>query len=74
MTDQQIVREFQDGFTIKVSIKRGTGTRDEDRLSYRVAGETMEKAEERAEQAITQLEELAERTRAIQTVEGSDDE
>ena len=74
MSEQQIIREFKDGFEIYVSIKRGTGTRDQDTLSATVHGETLEKAENRARSAVETLDELAERTRAIQTVEESDDE
>jgi hypothetical protein len=73
MSEQQIIREFEDGFEIYVSIKRGTGTRDQDKLTTTVHGETLEKAEERARQAVETLDELAKRTRAIQTVEEDDE-
>ena len=66
MTDQQIIREFKDGYEIYVSIKRGTGTRDQDTLTATVHGETLEKAQERANAAVTHLEKLAHRTRKIQ--------
>lgn len=66
MTETQIVREFRDGFKISVRLKRGSATRDEDKLSYTVHGETMERAEERAERAAAFLDELASDVRQIQ--------
>ncbi len=73
MTEQKIVRSFDDGYEIYVSIKRGTGTRDQDTLTTTVHGETLEKAEERSEQAVKHLEKLANRVRKIQTVEEPDE-
>lgn len=74
MTKQTIERQFKDGFEIRIQIKRGTGTRDQDKLETVVRGETQEKAEERAERAVEHMESLAERTRAIQTVDEEDTE
>lgn len=74
MTEQQIVRTFDDGFEIYVSLKRGTGTRDQDTLSATVHGETLEKARERADTAVSHLEKLANRTRKIQPETPGDDE
>ncbi len=64
MTETTIERRFKDGYEIHVSIKRGTGTRDQDKISATVHGETQEKAEERAERAVEHMEELAWRVRA----------
>lgn len=73
MSETRIERRFKDGFEIHVSIKRGTGTRDQDKLSATVHGETQEKAEARAERAVDHLEQLALQARAIQTVEKDDE-
>lgn len=74
MSDQQITRTFRDGYEIRVSIKRGTGTRDQDTLETTVHGETQAKAEERAERAVDNMKGLAERTREIQPETGEADE
>jgi len=66
MTEQRIVREYKQGYMISVRLKRGTGTRDQDTLVAEVHGETLEKATEKANEAVEELDQLAERTREIQ--------
>jgi len=66
MTEQKIIREFEDGYMIRVNLKRGSGTRDQDSLTGEVHGETLEKAIERSDRMLEQLDSMAERTRAIQ--------
>lgn len=66
VTEQRIVREYKQGYSIEVEVKRGTGTRDQDKLTAFVNGETLEKATEKANEAVEELDKLAERTREIQ--------
>lgn len=63
---EQTVREYKDGIKIDVKLKRGTSTRDEDRLQAQVHAEALEEAQEKADAAVSYLEKLAEVTRAIQ--------
>lgn len=60
MTDEEAA------YSVDVKIQRGNGTDDRDTLKATVSAHTLEELDERIEQMHDRLEDLAERTRAIQ--------
>lgn len=66
MTEDREVVERRDGVTVSVELKRGTGTRDQDKLSGTVHAEDMTGAVEKTDRLLGMLDETAAEARSIQ--------
>lgn len=69
------LNESADKIRLKTQIKRGSGTRDEDRHDLKARGETPEEAAENLSETIAELEErdVFERARSIGNEVGDDE-
>jgi len=71
--DERIER-FDSGASIEATLKRGTGTRDEDKIRIKGKGESADAALDEFEQMLERYEDgLSDRMRDIQPSEGGDD-
>lgn len=59
------IEKFQSGLSLKMEVKRGTGTRDQDKVVGKVRGKDMEEIEEYAEDLENQIRERAENLRSV---------
>ena len=59
------------GVSLTVQLTRGTGTRDQDKITAKVKAKTLEDARTDMETLRTYIDDLAESTRQIQPAEGS---
>jgi hypothetical protein len=60
------VSESADKITVKAVVKRGTATRDEDKLKLRVKGDDPAAVVRRLDRTLAELEETAAELRAVQ--------
>lgn len=67
------VERTDTGYSLTAEIKRGSGTRDQDKLTAKVKEEDYATAREQMDQAIEDMEEWAEHTRQIQPDAGGDE-
>lgn len=66
MPEKREVVERRDGVTVSIELKRGTGTRDQDKLSGTVHADDMAEADRKAAILRQVLEAEASKVRAIQ--------
>lgn len=74
MTEDREVVERRDGVTVSIELKRGTGTRDQDKLSGTVHAEDMEGADRKVTILREILEIQAEQIRDIQPEADTEEE
>lgn len=60
------VNESADKITVKTDVKRGTGTRDQDKLSVKVKGDDPTEVVEKVNETIQRLHNTADDMRAMQ--------
>ncbi|MFD1646037.1 DUF7389 domain-containing protein [Haloarchaeobius litoreus] len=60
--------QTKEGASIKISLTRGTGTRDQDRLECRVNAQTVEQAKSDIDELFPKLCRLAEAARAFEPI------
>jgi hypothetical protein len=69
MSDNEIthhVNESADKVTVKTDVKRGTGTRDQDKLTVKVKGDEPAEVVEKVNETVARLHKTAEDLRAMQ--------
>jgi len=63
---QHNVNESADKITVKTNVKRGSGTRDQDKLTVKVKGDDPTEVVEKVNETISRLHNTAEDMRAMQ--------
>lgn len=68
----ETIENISSGVVLKAKTKRGTGTRDQDTVTGKIKGETVEEVKDQREELIEAIEETCEELRKIQP-EGEED-
>lgn len=62
----ETIKRMNEGVALKVKMKRGTGTRDQDTITGKIKGEDVEDVENQREELVEQMKKAMEDSREVQ--------